>query len=330
MQRKKSMIGIKDIAKRAGVSPSTVSNVINGKKNVGEETRKKILALMEEMHYVSDGAGKGLKTREPNSILFVFGDFDRNFYLKVLKGTTDYLKENGYDLLICTPRSCEKYMRSSMTSGCIIQDWTVDNALIQRCARERYPMVVMDRIMDFPYVKNVMNENYRPMCELIQSLIDGGYRKYAFLGGPEKTYDNIERFQAFQDTLEKNKIHFQQKNYFSGDWHGQSGYVAGKVLALSDMLPEVLVCANDDMAIGAIKAFRENNIRVPEDIAVTGFDDTEKAREIGLTTVTVPDYEKGYLAALYLVESLKGKEMSGSFRINAKVQYRKTTLVKNK
>lgn len=322
------MIGIKDIAKKAGVSPSTVSNVINGKRNVGEETRKKIQELMEGMHYVPNEAGKGLKTAETNSILFVFGDFDRSFYLRVLKGVSDYLKESGYDLLICTPRSCEKYMRSSLTSGCIIQDAQVDSALIQRCAKERYPMVTLDRILNSPYVKSVLTDNYHPMCELIQSMIDSGYRKFAFLGGPEKTLDNIERFQAFQDTLEKNKIHFQRKNYFSGDYHEHSGYTAGKVLALSDMLPEALVCANDDMAVGAIRAFYENNIRVPEDIAVTGFDDIEKAREIGLTTVAVPDYERGYLAALYLLESVKGKKASGNFRITAKVKHRKTVLVK--
>lgn len=322
------MIGIKDIARQAGVSPSTVSNVINGKRNVGEDTRKRILKLMEELHYVPNQAGKGLKTEDTKSILFVFGDFDRSFYLKVLKGVTDYLKENGYDLLICTPHSCEKYMRSSLTSGCIVQDAMVDSAFILRCAKERYPVVALDRILNSPYVKSVITDNYRSMCELVQSIIDGGYRKFAFLGGPEKTLDNIERFQAFQDTLEKNKIHFQRKNYFSGDYHEQSGYTAGKVLALSDMLPEVLVCANDDMAVGAIKAFQENNIRVPEDIAVTGFDDTEKAREIGLTTVAVPDYEKGYLAALHLLESVKGKKEAGVFRIMAKVQYRKTVLVK--
>lgn len=323
------MVGIKDIAKAAGVSPSTVSNVLNGKKNVGESTRKRILELVEEMHYYPNEAGKLLKTKENHTILFVFSDFDRSFYLNVLKGINDYLKDKEYDLLICTQRSCEKFMRNSISSGCIILDASLDDETVIRCANENYPIVVLDRIVDSPYVKSVIMDNYNPMCEMIQDIVDRGYRRFAFLSGIESSTDTVERYQAFRDTLEKNHIHFPRKNFFSGDYREKSGYTAGKILALTDVLPDVLVCANDNMAIGAIKAFRENNIRVPEDIAVTGFDDIEKAQEIGLTTITVPDYERGYLAALYLVEGLKGKDISRIFRISAKIKNRKTVLVKS-
>lgn len=323
------MVGIKDIAREAGVSPSTVSNVLNGKKNVGEKTRSRILALAEEMHYVPNEAGKSLKTKENKTILFVFSDFDRSFYLNVLKGINDYLKDKGYDLLICTQRSCEKFMNNSMSSGCIILDSSLDDSVVQRFASQDYPIVVLDRIIDSPYVKSVIVDNYHSMCEMVQNIIDWGYRRFAFVGGLEKTTDTLERYQAFRDTLEKNSIHFSQKNYFSGDYREKSGYTAAKILALTEVMPEVLVCANDNMAIGAIKAFREDNIRVPEDIGVTGFDDNERAHEMGLTTITVPDYERGYLAALYLLEELKGKETAGMFRISAKIKYRKTILHKN-
>lgn len=324
------MVGIKDIAKAAGVSPSTVSNVLNGKKNAGEETRKKILALAEEMHYIPNEAGKILKTRENKTILFVFSDFDRNFYLNVLKGINDYLRDKEYDFLICTQRSCEKYMRNNMSSGCIILDASMNDDFIYRYANEHYPIVVLDRILDSPYIKSVVVDNYYAMCDMVQDIIDRGYRKFAFIGGIEKTTDTMERYQGFYDTLKKNNIHFPQKNYFVGDYREKSGYTAAKILALTDVLPDALICANDDMAIGAIKAFREENIRVPDDIAVTGFDDNERAGEMGLTTITVPDYERGYLAALYLVEALKGKETASMFRISAKIKNRKTVLVKKK
>lgn len=322
------MVGIKDIAKEAGVSPSTVSNVLNGKRNVGEGTRQKILQLIEEMEYVPNEAGKILKTKENKTILFVFSDFDRSFYLNVLKGINDYLKDKDYDFIICTKRSCEKFMRNNMTSGCIVLDASLDDGTINRCANENYPVFTLDRTLESPYVKSVITDNYTPMCELTQSIIDKGYRKFAFLSGIEKSGDTIERFQAFRDTLEKNHIHFHQKNFFSGDYRENSGYTAAKILALTDQRPEVLVCCNDEMAIGAIKAFQENNIRVPEDIAVTGFDDTPKAKEMGLTTVTVPDYERGYLAALYLLEQLKGKQTAKVSRILAKFQDRDTVPIR--
>jgi len=148
--------------------------------------------------------------------------------------------------------------------------------------------IALDRNVFSPYVKSVIVDNYPPMCEMLQSIIDSGYRRFAFLSGVENSLDNMERYRAFRDTLEKNNIHFPQKNYFVGDYREESGYTAGKIISLTDNLPEVLVCANDNMAIGAMKAFKENGIRVPEDIAVTGFDDVDRAQEIGLTTVTVP------------------------------------------
>ena len=91
------MAGIKDIAEAAGVSLSTVSNVINGKRNVGKKTREKVLQLIEEMDYVPNEAGKILKTKENHTILFVFSDFDRSFYLEVLKGVNDYFKNKDYE-----------------------------------------------------------------------------------------------------------------------------------------------------------------------------------------------------------------------------------------
>lgn len=291
------MAGIKDIAEAAGVSLSTVSNVINGKRNVGKKTREKVLQLIEEMDYVPNEAGKLLKTKENHTILFVFSDFDRSFYLEVLKGVNDYLKNKDYDLLICTQRSCEKYMRNNMSSGCIVLDAALRDDTILRCANENYPIVALDRTCASPYVRSVIVDNYPAMCEMMQDIIDRGYRRFAFLSGVETSLDNMERYRGFSDTIEKNGLHFHQKNYFVGDYREESGYTVGKILSLAENLPDALICANDNMAIGAIKAFRENNIRVPEDIAVTGFDDIERAQEIGLTTITVPDYERGYLAA---------------------------------
>lgn len=322
------MAGIKDIAEAAGVSLSTVSNVINGKRNVGKKTREKVLQLIEEMDYVPNEAGKLLKTKENHTILFVFSDFDRSFYLEVLKGVNDYLKNKDYDLLICTQRSCEKYMRNNMSSGCIVLDAALRDDTILRCANENYPIVALDRTCASPYVRSVIVDNYPAMCEMMQDIIDRGYRRFAFLSGVETSLDNMERYRGFSDTIEKNGLHFHQKNYFVGDYREESGYTVGKILSLAENLPDALICANDNMAIGAIKAFRENNIRVPEDIAVTGFDDIERAQEIGLTTITVPDYERGYLAALYLMEALNGKDIAKTFQISPKVKMRKTVLVK--
>ncbi len=324
------MAGIKDVAKVAGVSVSTVSNVMNNKKNVGEKTRTRVLQVCNELSYYPNIAGKGLKSGTSNTLLFNFSDFDRSFYLKIINGISDYANENDYDLIICTFKSCEKYMRSSLTAGCISLDSQMTNDFLNRVAREHYPVIVLDRVVDNPYVKSIVVNNYEPMCELVQGVIDRGYHRFGFIGGLEGTTDNIERYQAFRDVLSKNHIVFRRDQYFAGNYREKSGYRAAKIMMLSEELPQALVCANDNMAIGAIKAFRENGIRVPEDIAITGFDNCDLAEVVGLTTVDIPNYERGYLAAQYLVENINGKNNVEPFKISAKVKWRKTVLEKRK
>lgn len=324
------MAGIKDIAKAAGVSVSTVSNALNGKKNISEGTREKILQLCEEMQYYPNMAGKNLKSGSSNTILFNFSDFDRSFYLKIIKGINDYAEVNDFDLMICTNKACEKFMRSHMTSGCISLDMRLTNQQIERMANENYPIVVLDREINHPYVKSIVVNNYDPMKALVQGIVDRGYRKFSFIGGAENTDDTLERYQAFLDVMEENHLFFSRKQYYSGDYREKSGHTAAKIMMLSGNMPEVVVCANDNMAIGAIKAFQENGLKVPRDVAVTGFDDCDLASVAGLTTVSIPNYERGYMAAQNLVDMIRGNADTEKLKISATIKWRKTVGEKNR
>ncbi|MGB4659080.1 MAG: LacI family DNA-binding transcriptional regulator [Mobilitalea sp.] len=316
------MIGIKDVAKEAGVSVSTVSNVLNGKSNVGAATKERIVKICNQLSYYPNTAGRALKSGKTNTIMFNFSDFDRSFYLNIINGISDYVNDNDFDLIICTNKSVEKYMRSNLSSGCIILDKKMKTEVLTRVANEQYPIVVLDRIIDHPYIKSVVVNNYDAMKEMVQGLVDRGYRRFGFVGGPEYTADNKERYEAFEDVLEENNIPFQQKCYFAGDYKEKSGYTAAKIMMLSRELPEVLVCANDNMAIGAMKAFKENGLSIPKDIAITGFDDCDLAEAMGLATVSIPNYERGYIAARYLIENIRGELNVESFKITAKVKWR--------
>jgi LacI family transcriptional regulator len=303
--------------------------VLNNKKNVGEETKQRIRKICEELSYQPNPAGKALKSGKPNTILFNFSDFDRSFYLKIINGISDYVNDNDFDLIICTDKSCEKYMNNGLTSGSIVLDKRMQDDVLNRLANEGYPIVVLDRIMNNDYIKSVVVNNYEPMYDLMQGVIDRGYKSFGFVGGPEETADNKERYKAFRDALEANQLQFQQKSYFAGNYREKSGYTAAKILMLSRELPDCLVCANDNMAIGAIKAFRENGLRVPEDIAITGFDNCDLAEAMGLTTVSIPNYERGYIAARYLIENIRGQRNVETFKISAKIIFRSSVGIKN-
>lgn len=319
------MVKLTDVAKKAGVSPSTVSNVINGKKNVGEETRKKIIEICEELNYQPNIIGKTLKEGSSKTVLFVFSDFDRQFYLKIIQGISDYVYSKGYDLLICSNRNCEKYMNRSMTCGAILLDVnSSDNTIIKKAAKD-YPIIVLDRIINEPFVKSMLVNNYNPEREMIETLIKRGCKRFAFIGGLE-TLDTKERYKALTDALEAHNLTLKRDDYYIGDFREKSGQQAARLIMLKESLPDALVCANDDMAIGAIRTFRENGIKVPDNLSVVGFDDTELAHAIGLTTINIPNYERGYIAAQYLLEGIEGSGDFTEFKISANIKWRKTTI----
>ena len=320
------MSNIKDVAAAAGVSISTVSNVMNRRPNVGEETRRLVTRLCQEMNYVPNGAGKRLKSKQSNTILFNFSDFDRSFYLKIIEGINDYAGSHGWDLMICTTKSCEKYMRNNLTDGCIILDERMRNETLTRAANNNYPIVILDRHITHPHIKSILVNNYDPMEEMMEKIVTRGYRKFAFIAGPEHTDDTRERFQAFKDVLTRHDIPFHRENFFVGDYREKSGYQAVHILLLAAELPEILICANDNMALGAISALRERGYRVPEDVAVTGFDNCERAEAEGLTTVAIPNYERGFIAARSLIENISGKNNFEPMKIPAKVIWRKSAL----
>lgn len=319
------MIGLKDIAKLANVSVSTVSNVLNGRKNVGQATRDRVLQICSEQGY-SHTESKPSKSSSSNTIAFIFSDFDRDFYLKIIQGISECLTENGFDLIICTNKSSENVMKRHFANGCISLDGNLKDDYLISIAKPEFPIVLMDRIIQHPLAntKSVIIDNYPVMCELVQALIERGYKRFAYIGGLDFTLDNKERYAGLTDTLAKNGIQFDRRNYFHGNYRENSGYQATKILILSNALPDVLVCANDNMAIGAIRALEESRIKVPDDIAVTGFDDSDAAAMAGLTTISIPRYEIGYLAAKELLGMISGTAEKGPFKLSATIKWRKT------
>lgn len=320
------MVRIKEIAKLANVSVSTVSNVLNGRKNVGEATRERILQISAELGYDFNKVKKSAADIKSKTVVFIFSDFDREFYLKIINGISDCLTENGYDLIICTNKSSSAFMNSSFASGVISLDGSMADEAFISVAKQGLPVVLMDRVISHEHAntKSVIVDNYPAMCELVQALVDKGFSRFGFLGGLEFTLDNKERFAAFCDTLAANAIDFDRRNYYRGNYREESGYQAAKIMILGGALPEVLVCASDSMALGAIKAFEENGIRVPEDISVTGFDGSEAASIAELTTISIPRYESGYLAARELLGMIKGTAGREPFKIGAELRWRKT------
>jgi LacI family transcriptional regulator len=191
------------------------------------------------------------------------------------------------------------------------------------------PVITLDRELKHPMIKPMIVSNYEGERQLMQKLVEAGFKSFAYLSGQD-TADNKERYTALRDVLRENDISFHRNDFYEGDWREKSGTQAARLIMLRDRMPEVLVCANDMMAIGAIRHFQENGIRVPEDISVCGFDDIIISRYLGLTTVSVPDYERGFLAGQALLNILDGTGDFDTYRIGARVKWRRTAAKSHK
>ena len=315
------MAGIRDIAEKAGVSITTVSNVLNKKKNVGARTREKVMRIAKELGYTHrEQNGIDGKRR---TIIVSFSDFDTLFYLDILHGISDYVSKQGYHILICNGDDLAHYSDPDEVCGCIILSSMILDSQVLAVADKGLPVITLDRELEHPMVKAMIVNNYEGERQLMQKLVDEGFKSFAFLTG-QSTADNKERYTAFRDVLKGKDISFSRNDLYEGDWREKSGVQTARLIMLRDRMPEVLVCANDMMAIGAIRHFQENGIRVPEDISVCGFDDIIISRYLGLTTVSVPDYERGFLAGQALLNILDGTGDYETYRIGARVKWRRT------
>ncbi|MBP5385278.1 MAG: LacI family DNA-binding transcriptional regulator [Lachnospiraceae bacterium] len=314
------MSGIRDIAERAGVSISTVSNVLHNKNSASAKTREKILAIAAELGYEMPMA----KKRGNHTVICNLSDFDALYYLDILHGISDYTNAKGYSMLICSGENIAHYADPEVVCGCIVNDVNTADADLLKVAEKGIPVIVLDREIDSPRIKSIVVNNYAAEKQLIEGLIEAGYQRFAFLAG-RNTDDNKDRYAAFRDTLKEHGLTFRRNDYFEGDWREKSGAQAARLLMLSEEMPEIVVCSNDMMALGAIRLLSNNGLRIPDDIAVAGFDDIIISRYTELTTVTVPDYERGYLAAQALIDILDGKGDFETVRIGARVKWRKTT-----
>lgn len=304
------MVSIKDVAKKANVSISTVSNALNGRANVSDETRQRVIEIANDMNYYPNTMARNLKVKKTKTIAFCFSEFDRNFYFQIIKGINDCVVNHGYDLIICAHHSIEKFLRNGFVDGALVNDKNVSDELILSTASQELPIVVLDRELKGDHIYPVVVDNYLAMETLVKDLLIKGYKNFAYVSGVEHTQDNIERFEGMRDTLRDHDIPFLQKHYHHGDFTELSGYQAARLMMISKDIPEVVICANDDMAIGVVKAFKELGLKIPEDVSVIGFDDIELSSllEPHLTTVSIPKYEWGIYAATILFRILVENE----------------------
>ncbi len=319
------MVTIKDVARLAGVSITTASYVLNGKGRISESTRKRVLAAAEELNYHPNAFARHLKKRKTRTIGVFIARLGGSFYEEVLEGIHEAILQTDYELIICPEcRTTRRILAHRQVDGAIVFDSTITSELIARLAWEHFPVVVLDRYLEADHVFPLLVDNARGTREVFEHLFVQGMRRLAFIAGAADSHDNSERRRVFLDEAAR---HGLSVACYAGDFTRPSGYQAAMEIIASGDLPEAVFCANDQMAIGFIEAARERGVRVPEDIAVVGFDDIPVAQYMqpSLSTVRVSRVDWGFTAAMRLIALLEDRKPFDTSRIPARFIQRQSS-----
>ena len=293
------------VADRAGVSIATVARVQNANGPVAPETRARVLRAIEEMHYTPNGSGRALAVRRHGAIGIVFPDLSGPYYSEVILGCERATVEASLSLFILGTHARENSDElvlelMSRVDGLILTGRTVEDDVVGRLADRRLPVVLLAR-PPVHGVPSVRAESLRPAIELTTHIFEHGHRQLAFIGDPSCSPDAEERWRGFALAHDEAGVPGPAAPVAAA-----FGEAAGREAAEAalDSGATALVCADDELALGAYVAASARGLRVPEDIAITGWDDIQLARFVSpsLTTVRQPMRTLGATAAQLLFE----------------------------
>jgi LacI family transcriptional regulator len=303
---------IKDVARAAGVSVASVSRALNGHENVTDETRARILKAADDLRYVPHAAARSLITRRTDTVGAVLPDLHGEFFSELIRGMDTAARGSGRHLLISSSHgSASEAAQALLTlqgrvDGLLVMSPHADTRMLAANLPQALPIVLMNtRIASGSYAA-LSVDNHGGAAAMMRYLIDSGYRRIAFIGGPAQNFDAEERLRGYREALaaEPGAVEI----VLPGDFSEASGYRAGLDLCARRERPDAIFAANDMMALGCLFALTEHGLRVPDDIALAGFDDVPIARFASppLSTVRVRIAELGRLAFERLVAAIDG------------------------
>ncbi|GAK13160.1 LOW QUALITY PROTEIN: ribose operon repressor [Geomicrobium sp. JCM 19039] len=303
---------IRDVAQKADVSTATVSHVINGTRYVAETTATRVQLAMETLGYIPNHAAKTLRSQKTSTIGIIVPDLANHFFTSVVKGIEDVLEKAGYQLLVGNTNErvdveIQKLQAftSQQVSGLIVATSALDVKDIQVYLPEDVPIVFIDRVpkgMDQPSV-TVANEE--GAFSAVSELLSTGHKHIGMITGLNQLSTTVERTSGYKRALQEAKLPYNPALVKSGDSHVQGGYNACKHLFETEQITALFV-ANNLMCIGAITYLKEQNIHIPREVAVIGFDDYEWANITAppLSVVHQPVFDIGVRASEKLLAQI--------------------------
>lgn len=308
------MATMKDVARLAGVSTSTVSHVINKDRFVSEAIREKVDAAIKTLNYAPSALARSLKLNQTHTIGMLITASSNPFYSELVRGVERSCFERGYSLVLCNTEGDEQRMNRNLET--LLQK-RVDGLLLL-CTETHLPAPeIMSRYPSIPTVmmdwapfegeSDVIQDNSLLGGEMAtQYLIDNGYTRIACIAGPQDKTPARLRLEGYRNAMNKAGLEIRQGYEIIGDFEFQGGLTAMSSLLALEQPPHAVFTGNDAMAVGAYQALYQAGLKVPQNMAVVGYDDIELARYMTppLTTIHQPKDELGELAVDVLIHRM--------------------------
>jgi len=308
---------LESLAKMIGVSRSTISRVINGSPNVSPEVREKVLKAIQTTGFHPNAAARSLASQRswmiglvlPRNVASFFTD---PYFPQLTQGIAYSCNEHDLSLtlfLVANKKDEEKIYprvsRSKMLDGVLIQSGEAADELVNKLSTSSLPMVVLGRPWESKNITYIDVDNVDSALKATRYLVDLGYQRIATITGSLKSTASVDRLEGYRKCLTQTGRDFDPSLVAEGDFTENSGYLAMKKLL--PQKPDAVFCASDMMAVGAIRAIQEAGLRIPEDIALVGFDDIPLGglTKIKLTTVRQPIEQFGVKAVDLLIDLIE-------------------------
>lgn len=307
------MATMKDIARLAQVSTSTVSHVINGSRFVSDEIREKVMRIVVELNYTPSYIARSLKVKATKTIGLLVTATNNPFFSEVMAGVEQYCQKNQYNLIIATTGGDAKRLQQNLQTLIHKQ---VDGVLLM-CGDSRFqadmqltvslPLVVMDWWFTELNADKILENSELGGYLATKSMVDAGHQKIGIITGNLRKSVAKNRLQGYKKALSEANIVLNPDWIVESHFDFEGGIVgAQKLLALSDR-PTAIFCCSDTIAIGAYQAIQNQGLRIPQDISIMGYDDIELARYLfpSLSTISQPKAELGKLAVETLLQRIQ-------------------------
>lgn len=316
------MAGMKDVADAAGVSTSTVSRVLNGKSYVNEETRRKVLDAVEKTKFRPNALAKSLKIGRSNTICLMVPSIENLMIPMIVHGAEDTARKSGFSVILCNTdedealeKSYIEIMKTRLTDGFIFCSAYGDEHRIYELHEQGFPLVMVNRFQpeDVGRLETITVDNYRAGYTATAYLIRTGHRRIALAYGREELYLYRERYRGYCDALKDGGVAYDEALVMREVTGTDDFYQLTRRLMELPEPPDAVFASSDPKAFVVMRALHDLGKRIPEDVAVMGFDNVAMASmvEPPLSTMAQPFYEMGCAAAKSLIRQISYKDEHG-------------------